>query len=97
MERCYKMSMEDFLHKGWGWWIRKTYIEYKRSLKLGDTARVRTWVEEYDKSRVIVYFEIYENSGKWISAAGYLEYVFINLATNKPMHIPAEVIEKYSV
>jgi len=97
MKRCYKMSMDEFVEKGWGWWIRKSYIEYKRSLKLGDTARVRTWVEEYDKSRVMVHFEIYENSENWISAAGSLEYVFIDLAKNKPIHIPPEVIERYSV
>jgi YbgC/YbaW family acyl-CoA thioester hydrolase len=97
MKRCYKMPMDEFIEKNWGWWVRKTYIEYKRSLKLGDTARVRTWVEEYDKSRVMVHFEIYENTGNWISAAGYLEYVFINLANNKPTHIPPEVIERYSV
>jgi len=97
MKRCYKMPMDEFIDKGWGWWVRKTYIEYKRSLTLGDTARVRTWVEEYDKSRVMVHFEIYENAGNWISAAGYLEYVFIDLTKNKPMPIPLEVIERYSV
>lgn len=97
MARCYKMSMDEFLKKGWSWWIRKTYIEYKRALKLGDVARVRTWVDEYERSRVLVQYEICEHVNGFLSAVGYLEYIFINLTTGKPQSIPPEIIEKYSI
>ena len=46
MERCYKMSMEAFLERGFSWFVRSAYIEHKRPLHLGDVAVVRTRIEE---------------------------------------------------
>src|SRR5207237_5213106 len=46
MARCYKMSMEEFLKAGLGWFIKTAHIEYKRPLRLGDQLLVRTWVAE---------------------------------------------------
>ncbi|MBN2355960.1 acyl-CoA thioesterase [candidate division KSB1 bacterium] len=97
MERCYKMSMDEFLKKGWTWWIRKTYIEHKKSLQLGDSAAVQTWVDEYEKSRVKVCFEIRQHATGQLSALGYLEYVMISLRSGRPTPMPQEIIDRYSI
>src|SRR5581483_4943135 len=44
MARCYKMSMEEFLRMGLGWFVRSFHIEYKRPLTLGEWMVVTTWV-----------------------------------------------------
>ena len=44
MKRCYGISMEAFMEKGLGWFVRDFSIEYKRSLGLGDRFKVKTWI-----------------------------------------------------
>jgi len=97
MERCYKMSMQEFLNLGYSWVVRKAYIEHKRGLVLGDVAIVRTWVDEAERSRVTVKFEIIQKSSGALSASGYLEYVMIRTDTGRPIAIPEFIMEKYSV
>lgn len=58
MKRCYGMAMEEFLKQGLGWVVRRSFVEYKRPLKMGDTMIVRTRVEEFFKDGVKVWFEI---------------------------------------
>lgn len=97
MERCYKMSMNEFLDLGYSWVVRKAYIEHNRGLLLGDVAIVRTWVDEAKRSRVTVRFEIFQKSSGRLSASGYLEYVMIRTETGRPVAIPEFIMEKYSV
>ncbi|PYI85516.1 MAG: thioesterase, partial [Verrucomicrobia bacterium] len=47
MARCYKMSMEEFIKTGFGWYVRVSHIEFKRPLGLGESFIVRTWIEEF--------------------------------------------------
>src|SRR2546423_5307566 len=52
MARCYKMSMEEFLSAGLGWFIKTAHLEYKRPLRLGDQLLIRTWVVEIARTDV---------------------------------------------
>lgn len=45
MERCYGVSMEEFLKLGFGWVVKTAHFEYKRPLVMGEHFTVRTWVE----------------------------------------------------
>src|SRR6186713_2189937 len=58
MARCYKMSMEEFIKAGLGWFIRAAHLKYRRPLGIGDTFIVRTWVDDIQKNTVRVQFEI---------------------------------------
>jgi acyl-CoA thioester hydrolase len=97
MDRCYKMSMDEFFKRGFSWWVRKAYIEHKKELVLGDMAVVSTWVTECERSRVKVQFEICQKSSGRTAAVGYLEYVMISLAKQRPETIPQDIVEKYTV
>ena len=97
MERCYGMSMEEFLKLGFGWVVRIAHVEYKRPLGLGDRFVVGTWIEELKRFGVIVRFEI-ERAGDGSSACvGWFDYVMINTSSGRPEEIPAFFVEKYSV
>src|SRR5437763_10636019 len=52
MARCYKVSMEEFVQAGFGWFIKTAHVEYKRPLLLGESIVVRTWVEEIFRTGV---------------------------------------------
>ncbi|MEM9284209.1 MAG: acyl-CoA thioesterase, partial [Verrucomicrobiota bacterium] len=70
MERCYGMSMEAFLERGFSWVVRSSYMEHKRPLHIGDTARVKTRIEEIHARGVRVGFEIEKESDNKVVAKG---------------------------
>lgn len=97
MARCYKMSMEEFLRAGLGWYVRSSYIEYKRALGLGESFVVRTWVESFQRDTVRVDFQILKKATGKLSADGYCYYTLINLKTNRAEVIPDWIVAKYAI
>ena len=96
MERCYRMSMGEFVAMGLGWVVKSCRVEYKRPLRLGDTVVVRTHMVEIGGSTATVAFEILRKESGKIAADGVFEYAMVTLATGRAAEIPAGVIEKYS-
>ena len=105
MDRCYGMPMSAFVERGWGWMVRRYEIEYKRALKQGDQAQVRTWsigVGDSGKDKriaslVTIGFEICIASSGKIAAHGNAVYVMVDIKTSRPAAIPQDVIEIYSI
>jgi acyl-CoA thioester hydrolase len=97
MARCYKMPMEEFLKLGLGWFVRSSFIEYKRPLLLGETFRVTTWVEEIEEQNVKVHFTISKKSNGKTAAEGYCTYTMVSLATGRGENIPDWIVEKYVI
>lgn len=97
MARCYGMSMESFMERGYGWVVKQAMIEYKRPLRLGDVIVVRTRVAEFFKDGVRVEFEIIKKVGGKTSSLGWCLYTLIDLATGRARELPTDVVEKYSI
>ncbi|HTX20204.1 MAG TPA: acyl-CoA thioesterase [Bacteroidota bacterium] len=97
MERCYKMSMGEFLSLGYGWVVNETHVEHKRPLGLGETIIVRTWIDELLKKGVKVRFEIIKKESQKLSCEGYILYTMINRTTGRSEVIPEWIVAKYSV
>jgi acyl-CoA thioester hydrolase/thioesterase-3 len=97
MERCYKMSMEEFVQHGFGWFVRAAHLDYKRPLGLGEHFIVRTWVEEMFKDGVRVQFEIIKTKTGKVACDGYFHYTMVNLKTGRAETIPEWIVAKYSI
>jgi len=97
MERCYKMSMEEFLQAGFGWVVKTAHVEYKRPLNLGECVLVRTWIEVIFKDGVKVSFEIRKKSNGKLSCDGWFDYTMVSLETGRAATIPGWIREKYSI
>jgi YbgC/YbaW family acyl-CoA thioester hydrolase len=97
MKRCYKMSMEEFLARGLGWFVQTAHIEYKRQLGLGERFVVKTWVQEILPTGVRVDFEILKLPARKISCEGHFNYALIDMGTRRAIPVPADVLEKYSI
>ncbi len=97
MDRCYKMPMEEFLKHGFGWVVRRAFIEYKRALGLGDWFVVRTWIHEIASDGVQVHFEIIRKTTGKLCCDGYFDYTMVNTKTGRAEPIPDWIKEKYSV
>jgi len=97
MERCYNMSMEQFLKLGLSWYVRAAFIKHKRPLHMGDQILVRTRVAELRSRGVKVDYEIINQSDGKLSADGYFDYVMVDRDTGRPVVIADDIVEKYSV
>lgn len=97
MEENYKMSMAEFVNRGLNWVASNFTIDYKRPLRLGDTAIVETSISEIKLSQVVVSFRIYIKSTNKISAEGSGLFTLVDLTTGRATRIPEDVLSKYSV
>jgi len=97
MERCYQMSMEEFLKLGFGWYMRNACLDFKRPLGLGERFIVRTWVAEILKDGVKVQFEILKQKSGKLACDGHFLYTMISLNTGRAQIIPDWIVEKYSI
>ena len=97
MERCYKMSMDEFLKAGFGWVVRTAHVDYKRPLVMGDTALITTWVETLHADGVTVRFEIRRKAGGKLSCDGHFHYTMIDLQTGRAAKIPDWIAAKYAI
>ncbi len=97
MARCYRMSMEEFLQAGLGWYVKTAHFDYKRALKLGEHFIVRTWIDAVARAEVKVCFEIVRKTNGKLCCAGWCEYTLIDLKTGRAENIPDDVLQKYSI
>lgn len=97
MERCYKMSMDEFIAAGFGWVVKTAYVEFKRPLVMGDVISVTTWVDELIKHGVRVQFEIVRQKTGKLACDGYFDYTMIDLKTGRGTAIPDWIAAKYTV
>lgn len=93
----YRMSMKEFHDLGYNWVVSATYIEYKRSLLLGDKILVRTQVDGVNGAQSKVKFWIVKKENEKVAAEGYLLYTMISLKSGRPVRIPEDIIKRYSV
>src|ERR1700761_5760772 len=96
MEQFYGMSMEAFLERGYGWLVRKVYMDYKRPLKMSDYFIVKTGIETIDAKKCRVHFEILSKATNKTCCDGWFDFVMIDLKTAKAVLIPEDVINHYS-
>ncbi len=97
MGRCYGMGMKEFIENGLGWVIRKTTIEFKRPLLMGETFTVKTSLTALERNIAAVEFEIVKKETNKISCKGTFDYVMTDLKTGKAAQIPEWILERYSL
>ena len=97
MRRCYKMPMEEFIERGFGWVMKTFTVEFLRQLRIGETVVVRTWLEVLERRDVLVKFEMVKKETGKLSAEGNARFTLIDLKTGRPAVIPPDIIDRYSI
>jgi len=97
MERCYGMSMEEFMKQGFGWVVRTAHMDYKRALILGDEFSVQTGIETIHEKGCRVNFEIRIKKTDKIACEGWFDYTMIDLKSGQGVKVSEEIIERYSI
>ena len=97
METNYRMPMEEFLSRGYGWVVRAAFVDYKRPLGLGDHFVVETGIDTINDKGCRVSFEIkIKKTGK-VACDGWFDYVMIDVSTGRGVKVSEDMIAKYSV
>lgn len=97
MEANYKMSMEEFVERGFTWVVSKATVEYKRALLLSDKIIVKTQLESFRGAQSIVNFWIEKKENGKIASEGQFIYTLVSIRSGRPAKIPDDVIEKYTI
>ena len=96
MERCYRMSMQEFLDHNLGWYLSATQLQFLRALKMGDHMDVQTCIVEAGVASIKVDFQILTVPNGKISCKGWAEYVLVDLKSGRPKPIPDWIVQRYS-
>ncbi len=97
MHKDYKMTMEEFVKLGFSWVASEVNIKYKRGILLNEKVIVQTQMQSYKGAQVFINFWILKKSTGKIAAEGTATYTMISNKSGRPVRIPDNIIEKYSV
>jgi YbgC/YbaW family acyl-CoA thioester hydrolase len=97
MNNNYKMPMEEFVENGYNWVSSAAQIDWKRPLKLGDTAIVKTQMDAVDGAQCKVNFWIENKATNKLASDGYFIYTMVSVKSGRPVRITDEIIERYSI
>lgn len=97
MDRCYGMSMEEFLHHGYSWVNSSCTIDYKRPLRMGDAVTVRTRIVSFSERGVRVEFWIVNKGTGKVAAQGHQDFIMVDVETGRSLIIPDWIVERYAI
>lgn len=97
MEAHYNMSMEEFLHQGFGWVVKTAFVDYKRPLTLGDSFIVETGIAELLERGCKVVFNIRNKKTNKLCCDGWFDYALIDIKSGRSTKVTPEMIRRYSI
>ena len=98
MKNKYKVSMDEFIARGYSWVASATNIQFKREIKLGDKVLVRTQLNSFNGAQVTINFWILiKKENEKVAAEGQGVFTLISTKNGRPLRIPEDIIEKYTI
>jgi acyl-CoA thioester hydrolase/thioesterase-3 len=98
MKNNYKVPMEEFIERGYAWVASATNIQFKREIKLGDKVLVRTQLNSFSGAQVTINFWILiKRENEKVAAEGQGVFTLISTKNGRPLRIPEDIIEKYTI
>lgn len=88
---------ERYAALGKTWIIRSHTIEYRHSAYAGETIVVYTWVAALEKIRSLRKFKFYRPADETVLATAATLFIFCDLRTGRPLTIPQEVQQVYTI
>jgi YbgC/YbaW family acyl-CoA thioester hydrolase len=97
MRENYKVPMEEYHALGLNWFASGVNIEYKRALKLGDIALVKTQLGDWNGAQVTINVWVYNKATNKIAVEGKMLYTLVSLTSGRPVRIPEDIIERHKI
>ena len=93
--------------QGWGageyqtiaaaWVVRSHHIEYLRSAAVGESIAIDTWVSNFNKTRCLRKYLIWQPDEDRLLVTAETVWAFIDLAERRPRRIPQEIIDAFTL
>jgi acyl-CoA thioester hydrolase len=80
---------------GCHWLVRETDIQYRRSLRYGESVQVKTWVADFRRVRSRRAYELRLADSGELAAEASTDWVFLDTATGRPVTIPRDMREAF--
>lgn len=77
------------------WIPRITAIEYFRPIRYGEQIEVKTWVDGVRRVQSRRRYEFYQEGVDVPAAAGYTDWVFVDMKTGNPVTIPDDIMSAF--
>ena len=97
MRDNYKVPMEEYISKGLNWFASEVHLQYKRELKFGDVALVKTQVGDWSGAQVTINVWVFNKATSKIAVEGKMLYTLVSLSSGRPTRIPEELIERHRI
>lgn len=88
---------ERYAEIGRTWIIRSHTIEYLHSAYAGDRLTLFTWVSSFEKIRSLRRYKFLRQADQTVLATAASLFIFCDLHTGRPLTIPAEIQQAYTV
>lgn len=88
---------ERYASIGRTWIIRSHAIEYLHSAYAGETLHILTWVSTFEKIRSLRKYKFHRPADNTVLARAATLFIFCDLHSGKPLPIPKEVQDAYTV
>lgn len=79
------------------WLVRETEIEYARPLRYGDSVIVKTWVEDFRRTRSRRVYEMTHAQSAERVAHATTDWVYVHAATGRPATVPPEMVAAFGL
>ena len=79
------------------WFASEVHLKYKRELKFGDVALVKTQVGDWSGAQVTINVWVYNKATNKICVEGQMLYTLVSLSSGRPTRIPEELIERHRI
>lgn len=97
MRDNYKVPMEEYLSKGLNWFATEVHLVYKRQLKFGDIALVKTQIGDWSGAQVTINVWVLNKVTNKIAVEGKMVYTLVSTASGRPTRIPEDIIERHKI
>lgn len=90
-------TLERYLAAGAGWFVRSHFIEYLKPAFAGDRVLLYTWVSDLTMRSSTRHYLVCRESDGAILAKAKTVWVFVDLRSGRPVHIPPDVRSAFPV
>jgi YbgC/YbaW family acyl-CoA thioester hydrolase len=97
MRDNYKVPMEEYHSLGLNWFASAVQLEYKRALKFGDIALVKTQIGDWSGAQVTINIWVYNKATNKLAVEGKVLYTLVSLASGRPVRIPENIVERHNI
>ncbi len=77
------------------WLIHETTVEYLQPLRFGDSVEVTTWVSDFRRVRSRRLYELRNAATGEMVAQGSTDWVYIEIASQRPAQVPPEMVAAF--